>query len=80
MSGRNLLCNAVIALSFLGGILLFAQQPEPQLALEEATRAFQEGKTAEAKQKLRPVLEANPSDLRALVLCGPRCRAALQGC
>ncbi len=70
MSGRNLLCNAVIALSFPGRILLFAQQPEQERAIEEATRAFQEGKTAEANQKLRPVLEANPSDLRALILIG----------
>src|SRR5437588_9063428 len=54
-----------MALSFLGSILLLAQS-----GIDEATLAFQQGKMAEAEQKLRPVLEANPSDLRALVLMG----------
>src|SRR5258708_16021810 len=68
--GRNLLSTASIMLSFLGGLPLLAQQPEPQRAIEEATEAFREGKTLEAKQKLNSLLEGNPSDLRALVLIG----------
>ena len=54
--------------AFLAGIVIFAQQPSTGLALEEAARAFEQGKTAEAEQKLRPVLEKHPSDLRALLL------------
>jgi len=65
---RNLLFKVSIVSSFLGGVLLFPQQREPQHAIEEATEAFREGKTLEAKQKLHSVLEGNPSDLRALVL------------
>src|ERR1700730_11773206 len=68
MSRRTVLNNAVIALSFLGSILLCAQHVEPQSAIDEATQAFQQGKIAEVQQKLRPVLEANPSNLQALVL------------
>jgi tetratricopeptide (TPR) repeat protein len=60
----------VLALSFLTGGLLFAQQPGPDLALDEAATAFEQGKTEEAEQKLRPVLEKHPSNLRALLLAG----------
>ncbi len=67
---RNLLFKVSIVSSFLGGVLLFPQQREPQHAIEEATEAFREGKTLEAKQKLHSVLEGNPSDLGALVLIG----------
>jgi tetratricopeptide (TPR) repeat protein len=70
MSGRQHLCNAAIAFWCLGGILLPAQQHESQREIDEAALAFQQGKMAEAEQKLRPILEANPSDLRALVLMG----------
>src|SRR4051794_11889153 len=70
MPRTTVLCNAVIALSFPGSVLLYAQRLEPQRAIEEATQAFQQGKTADAEQRLRPILEANPSDLRALVLMG----------
>jgi tetratricopeptide (TPR) repeat protein len=67
--GRNRLRKLTITVSFLGSILLFAQ-PEPQRAIDEAAQGFREGNTLEAKQKLHSVLEANPSDLRALVLMG----------
>ena len=70
MSVGQLQSNAVIAFWCLGSILLPAQQPDSQREIDEATLAFQQGKTAEVEQKLRPVLEANPSDLRALVLMG----------
>ena len=59
-----------MALSFLTGVLLVAQRPGPDLALDEAATAFEQGKTAEAEQMLRPILEKNPSNLRALLLAG----------
>ena len=59
-----------MAFSFLTGVLLLAQQPSPDLALDEAAIAFEQGKTAEAEQKQRPILEKHPSNLRALLLAG----------
>jgi hypothetical protein len=38
----TVLWKAVMALSFLGTIMLLAQQIEPKCAIEEATKAFQE--------------------------------------
>jgi len=54
----------------LAGTLNFGQQPAPDLALDDAARAFEQGKTAEAEQKVHSVLEKHPSDLRALLLAG----------
>jgi len=59
-----------LAFFVFDSIFLVAQQPSPELALDEAALAFEQGKTAEAEQKLRPVLENHPSDLRALLLEG----------
>ncbi len=59
-----------MALSFLTGVLLFSQRPGPDLVLDQAATAFEQGKTAEAEQMLRPILEKNPSNLRALLLAG----------
>ena len=58
--------RAASALLFLAGALLLAQQVE----LDEAVKAFEEGKTAEAEQKVQAVLKKQPSNLRALVLGG----------
>jgi predicted Zn-dependent protease len=54
----------------LAGVLIFAQQPTPDLALDEAASAFEQGKASEAEQKVQSVLEKHPSDLRALLLAG----------
>ena len=60
--------------TFIGCIILagasLAQQPSPDVALDEAASAFEHGKTAEAEQKVQSVLERHPSDLRALLLAG----------
>jgi len=69
-SGKTWVSEAVLAFSFLTGVLLLAQQPSPDLALDEAATAFEQGKTAEAEQKQRPILEKHPSNLRALLLAG----------
>jgi tetratricopeptide (TPR) repeat protein len=70
VAGKTWVSGAVLALSFLTGVLLFAQQRDPDLALDEAAAAFEQGKTDEAEQKLRPVLEKHPSNLQALLLAG----------
>lgn len=70
VTGKTRVGEAVLALVFLTGALLFGQQSGPDLALDEAAAAFEQGKTDEAEQKLRPVLEKHPSNLRALLLTG----------
>jgi tetratricopeptide (TPR) repeat protein len=70
VTGKAWVGEAMRALSFLTGVLLVAQQPGPDLALDEVATAFEQGKNAEAEQKLRPILEKHPSNLRALVLAG----------
>jgi Flp pilus assembly protein TadD len=49
---------------------VFRPAVRPGPALDEAAAAFEQGKTDEAEQKLRPVLEKHPSNLRALLLTG----------
>src|SRR5437588_4243110 len=66
VAGKSLVAR--VAFFCFDILVLVAQQPTPELALDEAARAFEQGKTAEAEQKLRPVLEKHPSDLRALLL------------
>ena len=68
MPGKRLVAG--VAFFCFDSLFLVAQQPSPELALDEAARAFEQGKTTEAEQKLRPVLEKHPSDLRALLLEG----------
>src|SRR5713101_3739537 len=72
MSGKLFVGGAPLVLSLLAlaSIPLVAQQPETELALDEAARVFEQGKMAEAEQKLRSVLEKHPSNLQALVLQG----------
>jgi tetratricopeptide (TPR) repeat protein len=70
VTGKTWVGEAALALSFLTGVLLFGQQPGPDLVLDEAAAAFEQGKTDEAVQKLRPILEKHPSNLRALLLAG----------
>ena len=72
MSGKLFVGGAALVLSLLAlaSIPLVAQQPETELALDEAARVFEQGKMAEAEQKLRSVLEKHPSNLQALVLQG----------
>ena len=62
--GKRLVAG--VAFFCFDSLFLVAQQPSPELALDEAARAFEQGKTTEAEQKLRPILEKHPSDLRAL--------------
>ena len=63
--------KTIIGWVILAGVLTFAQQPaSPDRALDEAATAFEQGKTAEAEQKVHSVLERHPSDLRALLLAG----------
>ena len=57
-----------IAVTFVGGMVVFAQQAAP--ALDEAATAYEQGRTAEAKQKLELVLKKRPGDPGALVLMG----------
>src|SRR5882762_6252210 len=64
--GKRLVAG--VAFFCFDSLFLVAQQPSPELALDEAARAFEQGKTTEAEQKLRPILEKYPSDLRALLL------------
>src|SRR5437660_1766424 len=66
--GKRLVAG--VAFFCFDSVFLVAQQPSPELALDEAARAFEQGKTTEAEQKLRPILEKHPSDLRALLLEG----------
>ncbi len=66
--GKRLVAG--VAFFCFDSLFLVAQQPSPELALDEAARAFEQGKTTEAEQKLRPILEKHPSDLRALLLEG----------
>jgi len=51
------------------GVLL-CQQSTPQTALDEATAALEQGRAAEADQKLDSFLKGHPEDLRALILKG----------
>ena len=50
--------------------VLLAQQPGPQTALDEAAADLEQGRAAEADQKLDSFLREHPADLRALVLKG----------
>ena len=59
--GKRLVAG--VAFFCFDSLFLVAQQPSPELALDEAARAFEHGKTTEAEQKLRPILEKHPSDL-----------------
>jgi len=70
-------CSATVGLLRLAAILLllaggaaFAQQPATQAALDEAAAAFEQGKAAEAGQKLESILRTHPTELRALILEG----------
>jgi len=62
--------GAAFAISWLAGILLFAQQPTPDRVLDEAARNFEQGKTAEAERQIHLVLHKQPSNLLALLLEG----------
>jgi tetratricopeptide (TPR) repeat protein len=54
--------------SFIAGLVLLAQQPDP--VLEQAKLDFAQGRTAEADVRVDAVLKDHPADLRALILKG----------
>lgn len=58
----------VLSLWWIG--VLAGQQPAPPGALDEAAAAFEQGKAAEADQKLDSILKDHPADLGALILKG----------
>ena len=70
------MCFANARLSRLAAVLLLAsslgraQQPTTQVALDEAAAAFEQGRPAEAGQKLESILKTHPTELRALILEG----------
>lgn len=55
VAGKTWVGEAVLALSFLTGGLLFAQQPGPDLALDEAATAFEQAEWAAASARLRRI-------------------------
>ena len=60
----------IFAASFLTGIVVLAQQPARQPALDEAAAAYEQGRAPEAEQKIDSILRNHPGDLGALVLMG----------
>src|ERR1700683_976760 len=58
----------VVSLGWLG--VLAGQQPAQPGPLDEATAAFEQGRAAEADQKLDAILKDHPEDLGALILKG----------
>ncbi len=66
---RGLLCAAIL-IALLSAGALPAQQPGPPSSLTDAVAAFQQGRTAEARQEVDRVLKAEPSNLAALILAG----------
>jgi tetratricopeptide (TPR) repeat protein len=50
--------------------MLLAQQLAPPAVLDEAAAAFEQGRAADADQKLDSFLKTHPTDLRALLLKG----------
>jgi Flp pilus assembly protein TadD len=50
--------------------LLYSQSLAPAAAVDEAAAAFEQGRPAEADQKLNSYLKDHPADLRALILKG----------
>ena len=65
-----IVCGKSLALLWCVGVLLAAQRPAPELALDQAAKDIEQGKTAEAEQKLQLVLAKEPSNLLALILEG----------
>ena len=60
----------MLVLALLCINLLFSQQTNPAAALDDAASAFEQGRVAEADQKLNSFLKNHPADLRALILKG----------
>ncbi|MBV8807872.1 MAG: tetratricopeptide repeat protein [Acidobacteriaceae bacterium] len=60
----------MFVLSLLATVVLLAQQPTSERALDEAASAFSQGKTAEAEHSVDLILKEHPTDLRALLLKG----------
>ncbi|MFL6352654.1 MAG: tetratricopeptide repeat protein [Bryobacteraceae bacterium] len=69
-SARVLLKVLPFTLSFLASIVLFAQEPAGESALEAAASDFAQGRIAEADSRVDAILKDHPADLRALILKG----------
>lgn len=67
---KGSVAKLIFTASFLAGIVVSAQQPARETALDEAAAAYEQGKTAEAEQKIDWILKNHPGDLGALVLMG----------
>ena len=60
----------IFAASLLAANVVSSQQPARRAELDEAAAAYEQGRTAEAEQKIDSILKNHPGDLGALVLMG----------